>query len=109
MNGDHRRDHAGEERHHLPREVLKNVTRILGTRSLRQILNALGQFDASALHRLEEKVLLRLHMPQQRGRRDTQFAGDVGQGGGLESLLREDAARRRQQLGSLDRCRASHL
>jgi len=109
MNGDHGRDHAGEERHQLAREVLKNLTRILRTGSPRQLLNALRQFDASALHRLEEEVLLRLHVPQQRRRRDAQLTGNVGQGGGLETLLREDPTRRREQLGSLNRRRASHL
>jgi hypothetical protein len=109
VNRDDRRDDARQKRHQLRGEVLQDDPRILGARELFQLEDARRQLDAAALHRLEEELLLRFDVAQQRRRRDLQLSGDVGQRGGLESLLREDAACDREQFRPSDGCRASHL
>jgi hypothetical protein len=66
-----------------------------------------GNFDAAA-HRGVEQLLLRLAVPQHGGRGDVQFAGDVGERGGLETLRGEDAAGGLEELIAGNGRRPSH-
>ena len=109
VDRDDGRDDAGEERDELSHELAQHHARILFAGERVQMVDRRRQLDVAGLHRLEEQLLLRLDVAEERGRRDLQLARDVGQRRRLEALPGEDAARRREQLGSLDRRRAAHL
>lgn len=109
VHGDDGRDDAGEERNELVRELAQHDSRVFVAGQRLQVVDRRRQFDVARFHRLEEELLLRLDVPEERGRRDVQLLRDVGQGGRFEALPREHAARRREQLGALDRSRAAHL
>jgi len=109
VHRDHRRDDARQERHQLGRQPFEHDARILGAAERIERVDARRQLDVAGLHRLDEEMLLRLNVSQQRRRRDVQLAGDVRQSGSLESLPREDAPGGLEQLLALDRWRPSHL
>ena len=68
-----------------------------------------GRQAAAAGHGLEEELLLRLDVAQERGGGDAELSGDVGQGGVAETLGGEDAAGDVQEPIAGDGGRASHL
>ena len=109
VNGDHGRDDAGEKWDQLARKLPENGSRILFPGQRLEHVERRRQLDVARLHRLEEELLLRLDVAEERGGRDVQLARDVGQRRRLEALPGEDAAGRGEQLGPLDGCRASHL
>ena len=109
VDGDDGRDRARQERNQLLGEGLEDDARILGAGERIELQQGGRQLDVAPLHRLEEEALLRLDVPQQRGGGHVQLARDVGEGRGLEALLREDPPRCGEQLGPLNGCRASHL
>lgn len=109
VDGDDRRDDTGQKRDEVACELPEHGARILVARQRLERVDAGRQLEMAPLHRLEEELLLRFDVPQQRGRRHVQLAGNVGERGGLEALLCEDAPRDGQQCGALDRCRAAHL
>ena len=109
MDGDHGRDDARQKRDQLAGELAEHGAGILVSGQLLELADAGRQLEAPPLHRFEEEMLLRLNMAQEGCGGDVQLAGDVGQRGRLETLPGEDAARRREELGPLDRRRTSHL
>lgn len=109
MNGDDCRDDTGEKRDELARKLPQHDSRILFARQRVEQVNRRRELDVAPLHRLEEELLLRLDVAEEGGGRHVQLARDIGQRRRFEALPREDAARRGEELGPLDRGRASHL
>ena len=64
--------------------------------------------DARA-HRRSEELLLRARMPKDRGGRDAQLVGDVGQRGRIEAFRGEHTSCRFQELFAGDPRRPAHL
>jgi len=109
VNGDDGRDDAGEEGDELAGELPQHDAWVLFTRQRLEDVERGRQLDVATFHRLEEQLLLRFDVAEQRGGRDVQLGRNVGQRRGFEAFPREDGAGRREQLGSLDRGRPSHL
>jgi hypothetical protein len=109
VHGDDDRQHAAEERDELAREVAEDHARIFVAARGIEIANALRQLDLTAAHRVGEELLLGACVPEHRGRRDLQLAGDVGERRRFESLARKHAPRNVEKLLPLNRCRATHL
>lgn len=93
----------------LLRQAAQNDPRICRRIGRGQLCDEFRRGDAGRAHRLLEEVLLALVMPEQRRGSDLQLDGDVGEGGGSEPLLREDAPRGVQELLAADGRRPSHL
>lgn len=74
-----------------------------------QLHDELRGSHAGSAHGFGEERLLAGEMPQHCRCSDVELDGDIGQRGGLESLLGEHAASRVQELRTADPRRASHL
>lgn len=101
-------DGLAREGEPLLRYTPKNDARIRRGVDALEIEDARGQLD-TASHGRVEQGLLRLEVPQHRRGRDAEVAGDIGERGRRESLLREDGARRLKDLLAADGRWASHL
>lgn len=109
VHRDDGRDDPGQERDELSREAAEHDARILIAGERLEHVERGRQLDIAGLHRLDEELLLRLDVAEERGRRDVQLTRDVGQRRRFEALPREDGAGRGEQLGPLDGGRTSHL
>ena len=110
VDGDVLGDDLLRERDELLGHAPQDVARIgLGGIDVRQVDDEVRRPRHAALHGGAEEGLLRLEMPQHGGRGDAHGNGDVGQRGGVEALLSEDAAGGLEQLFASDARRASHL
>jgi hypothetical protein len=109
VDGEDGRHDTGQERDELAGELPQDDAWVLVARKRVEGVDARRQLDVAAFHRLEEELLFRFDVTEECSRSDVQLPGNVGQRGGLEALLREDAARRGEQLRSLDGCRPAHL
>lgn len=93
----------------LLRQTSQNDPRIRRRISRGQFSDEFRRGHAGRAHRLLEQVLLALVMPEQRRGSDLQLDSDVREGGGGETLLREDAPRGVQELLPADGRWPSHL
>ena len=76
----------------------------------RKLRDRRRQLDGrAAAHGLGEKRVLGVDVPQQRGGGDAELPGDVGQRGGGEAFVGEDAAGGIEDLIAADARRATHL
>jgi hypothetical protein len=105
IEGDHQRGMTGAVIH-LQRQVLgqsalderdpfrghtpQHDTRVGRCVGRGQVEDALRQRDCVPAHGRVEEILLRLKVPKEGGRGDTELAGDVGECGPLKAFQRED-------------------
>jgi len=101
-------DGLGDERHELLGQAPQHDARILGAAGGLEMDDGGGQLDVPRAHGRGEERLLRRNVAKDRGRRDAELRGDVGEGGGLEAFLREDAPRGLEELLAGDGRRAAH-
>jgi hypothetical protein len=102
-------DRLLQEWNRLLRHPAKNDSGIRAGIGRGQFENELGRRHPRSPHRLREEGLLAGGVTEQRGRRDLQLRGDIGQGGRFESLLGEDPPSGFQELMALDRRWTAHL
>lgn len=103
-------DHLLGEGDELFRDVAKDRPRVRGGGGGCQLQDAGGGIDdVRAAHGLAEEGVLGVDMAEKGGWGDVQLAGDVGEGGGGESLGGEDAPGGGQDLIAADARRAAHL
>jgi len=87
-----RGQHLLDEWDELLRDAPQHDARIGFRVDVRKLEDAVRRIEQhAALHRQTEQRLLRVNVAQDRGRRDLQLAGDVGEGRGGEALCREHA------------------
>ena len=101
-------DGAGDEGDELLRQAAEHDARILGAAGGLEADDAGRQLDVPRAHGRGEEGLLGGDVAEDRGGSDVELGGDVGEGGGLEALLGEDAPRRFQQAFAVNRRRAAH-
>ncbi len=102
--------HLLDERDELLRDAPQHDARIGSGIDERKLEDAVRRIEQhAALHRQAEERLLGVDMTKDRGRRDLQLAGDVGEGGGGEALCGEHAAGGVDEALAVDGGRAAHL
>ena len=101
-------DGAGDEGDELLRQAAQHDARILGAADSLEADDAGRQLDVPRAHGRGEEGLLGGDVAEDRGGSDVELGGDVGEGGGLEALLGEDAPRRFQKAFTGDRRRTAH-
>ena len=102
------RDGLARERHPLLGHLSEHDARVAGGIDVLEPANAFRQRDAPA-HRCVEQRLLRLEVPEHRGRSDVQLRGDIGERGSGETLLGEHGAGGVEDLVAADGRRSAHL
>ena len=108
VNGEVLGDRAGDEGDELLGQAAQHDARILGAADGLKANDAGRQLDVPRAHGRGEEGLLGGDVTEDRGGGDVELGGDVGEGGGLEALLGEDAPRRFQQAFAVNRRRAAH-
>jgi hypothetical protein len=101
-------DGARDERDELLGQAAEDDARVLGAAGGLQPDDARRQLDVARAHGRGEKGLLGRRVAQDRGRRDAELRGDVGEGGGLEALRGEDAPGGLEELFAGDGRWAAH-
>jgi len=109
-NDDVAADHLLGERDELLGDAPEDHPRVFGSRRGSESENARRRLDdLRAAHGLGEQRVLRANVAKERRGRDAELAGDVGQGGGGETLGGEDAAGGVEDLIAADARGAAHL
>jgi len=101
-------DGLGDERHELLGQTAQDDARILGAAGGLEMDDGGRQLDVPRAHGRGEEVLLRPRVAQDGGGRDVELGGDVGEGGGLEAFLGEDAPGGLEELLAGDGGGAAH-
>ena len=98
-----------DERNPFGRDTPENDARVARCVGRGQVDDALGQRDGVSAHGRVEEILLRLEMPKEGGRGDTELAGNVGEGRSLEPFQRKDATGGLENLLAAEDRGTSHL
>ena len=108
VDGEVLSDRAGDEGDELLGQAAKYDARILGAAGGLEADDAGRQLDVPRAHGGRKEGLLGGNVAKDGGGGDAELGGDVGEGGGLEALLGEDASRRFQKMFASDRRRTAH-